>query len=173
MEFFFKIPESFRDLTLRATSIYPGTLFFGYTSCPDFCPVTLSKLGTVRQLLGRRGAQVSTILVSVDPERDAPEKLASYPAYFDPQATGLTGTPEQIAAVAWKYGVTYQRNKAETAAGYLVDHSTYVFLLDGDHRIRYIFRHGDGPEQMARLIASLLDQWTSYLAVIHSCLSDT
>jgi protein SCO1 len=131
-------------------------LFFGYTHCPDFCPMTLSKLTRAFDLLGERREEVSTLFVSVDPERDGPEELRGHLEQFPVNGIGLTGSAARIDSIARRYGVTYARRESGSAAGYFVDHSTYTFLIDQQGKIRYIFRHGDAPELIAAGVAKLL-----------------
>ncbi len=86
-------------------------LFFGYTACPDVCPATMSRLARVYQDLNKQGiaGKVITVFISVDPERDSPEKLRQYLDYFAVNAIGLTGAPAQVADVAQKYAASYER----------------------------------------------------------------
>lgn len=144
-------------------------LYFGFTHCPDFCPATLSKLQKVYRILGARSRHLQTILVSVDPERDSPEKLKSYVEYFELDAIGLTGTPEQIAEVAARFGAHYERQGLNSGSGdsasspagnnadnYTVDHSTGLYLIDEDGRVRHVFKHRDSPQQMAETLQLIL-----------------
>jgi protein SCO1/2 len=126
-------------------------IFFGYTFCPDACPQMLSKLSVVYSLLDRKPEQKLTALyISVDPERDTPEALKTYLQYFNSvESVGLTGTPEEIDRVTAQYGATYKKEASTSAAGYLVSHSTSLYLVDQRGRLRYIFRHGDAPEFIA------------------------
>ena len=147
--------QSFQLAQLRGRAVL---LFFGYTHCPDFCPLTLSKLTRVFELLGERREQVRTVFVSVDPERDSPAKLDEYLEHFAVDAIGLTGSRARIDSVARQYGVAHERRESDSAAGYFVDHSTYTFLIDFRGEIRYIFRHGDAPELMAAVVGRLLEE---------------
>lgn len=107
-------------------------VFFGYTHCPDICPITLSVLGLVQGALaadGLDGTQVQTLFVTVDPERDSPQRLGEYVRYFDKNFIGLGGTSEQVASLASQLGVAYFRAPAGDG-NYLVDHSAAVFLID-------------------------------------------
>ena len=131
-------------------------LYFGYTLCPDACPFTLSKIHRVYSMLGDRSSKIQTIFVSVDPDRDKPEKLVKYLAYYDVGAIGLTGTPEEIAKVAKQYQVVYRKVDSGSAAGYLMDHSTYTYLIDAEGKVRYRFKHSDGPPFMASVIRLLV-----------------
>lgn len=132
-------------------------LFFGYTTCPDFCPLTFSRLTRAYDLLGEQAENVTTLLVSVDPERDDPERLAEYLGFFDVRSTGLTGTKEEIDAVVADYAAYYEEVESESAAGTLFNHSTYLYLIDGEGRVRYLFGHGETPERIASGVRLLLD----------------
>lgn len=145
----------FQQAQLRGRAVL---LFFGYTHCPDFCPLTLSKLTRVFELLGERRERVRAVFVSVDPERDSPEKLKEYLEYFAVGVIGLTGSQARVDSVARQYGVAHQRRESDSAAGYFVDHSTYTFLIDFQGKIRYIFKHGDTPELMAAGVERLLEE---------------
>lgn len=128
-------------------------LFFGYTYCPDICPVTLSKMGRVYQLLDEHQQELTTLFVTVDPKRDTQEKLAEYLDYFAIDAIGLRGNKEEIDQVVRQYGAHYSLG-AEQAA-YLVDHSTYTYLIDQQGKVRFLFRRSDGPELMAAVTDQL------------------
>lgn len=132
-------------------------LFFGYTSCPDFCPMTLSKVNQIRKLLGDAGEDLMTVFVSVDPERDTPEKVAEYLGFFDlGQTVGLTGSREEVDKVLELYSAAYEKVEAETALKYLVNHTTYLFLVDRENAVRAIFPHYEAPEHIAMGIRVLL-----------------
>lgn len=108
-------------------------VFFGYTHCPDVCPITLSVLGLVQGALAAEdpeGKNVQTLFVTVDPERDSPQRLAEYVRYFNKDFIGLGGTSEQVASLASQLGVAYFRAPASGDGNYLVDHSASVFLVD-------------------------------------------
>ena len=128
-------------------------LFFGYTYCPDICPVTLSKMGRVYQLLDERQQELTTLFVTVDPKRDTQEKLAEYLDYFALDAIGLRGDKEEIDQVVRQYGAHY--SLGEEQAAYLVDHSTYTYLIDQQGKVRFLFRQSDGPELMAAVTEQL------------------
>ena len=131
-------------------------LFFGYTYCPDICPVTLSKMGRVYQLLGGRESELATLFITVDPERDTEEKLTEYLDYFAIDAIGLGGTKEAIDGVIAQYGGHYLLDREDgQVADYLVDHSTYTYLIDQQGRVRFLFRQSDGPELMAAVARQL------------------
>lgn len=114
--------------TFRGT---PFIVFFGFTSCPDICPTALSyALTAVDALPGEAGTAIRILLVSVDPERDTPARLAEYVASFDDRVIGLTGTPRQIEAMAEAYRVHYEKGPVDDAGNYSVDHSGTIYLMD-------------------------------------------
>ena len=113
-------------------------MYFGYSFCPDVCPVDLQKLMAGYRLLEQRApalaAQIQPIFVTVDPARDTPAVLKSYVAAFHPKLIGLTGTEAEIADVTRRYAIVYRRDDARGTTDYLVDHSrqTYLFSPKGD-----------------------------------------
>lgn len=139
-------------------------LYFGFTHCPDFCPATLSKIKRVYRILGNRSRHVRTILVSVDPERDTPERLGRYLDYFEIDAIGLGGTEAEVAAFAKRFAVHYQQQPLQTdtpvgegdGAAYTVDHYTGLFLIDEAGRVRHVFQHSDSPQLIAETLQLIL-----------------
>lgn len=127
-------PVSLDDFRGRAV-----VLFFGYTSCPDVCPTTLLRLGNALEQLGERREDVQVVFVSVDPERDTPERADRYAKAVDPSFVGLSGTPEEVARVASQYGIYYARAQGSEATGYLVDHSATVTVLDRRGRVALLW----------------------------------
>ncbi len=108
-------------------------LFFGFTFCPDVCPTELQVMSAALDQLGSKADNITPILVSVDPARDTPQVLASYVENFHPRLVGLTGTPEQVAAMAKAYKVFYAKvENAERPQDYLMDHSSILFLMAPD-----------------------------------------
>lgn len=105
-------------------------VFFGYTSCPDICPTTLYEIAAALEELGPDAAKLQPIFITVDPERDTPEVMGKYTGALDPRIVGLTGSPQQIAAVARGYGAYGARHKTGTGTeDYVVDHSTYLYIM--------------------------------------------
>lgn len=124
-------------------------LYFGYTHCPDICPTTLADAKVAMQALGAQADEVQLIMVSVDPERDSPETLAEYVERFDPRFLGVTGTLDEVTAVATAYGATFFKEAGSEATGYLVAHSTQLLVLDRQGQVRHIFPFGVTGEDMA------------------------
>lgn len=124
-------------------------LYFGYTFCPDVCPLTLLELSKMQQILAQENLDQNNayLLISVDPNRDTPERLGKYAAYFNPRFQGATGTPEQLAELARQFGVYYKVPDAPEG-NYTVDHSSTVMLIDPQVRLRAVFTE-DKPEIMA------------------------
>ena len=117
-------------------------LFFGYTSCPDICPTTMSELKTALERIGEENAEnVQVIFVTVDPERDPPERVQEYVNHFDSDFIGLSGSEAQLQPVWNAYGVYRDIVEGTSAAGYLVNHTARVTLIDqsGNLRVSYGF----------------------------------
>ncbi len=131
-------------------------LFFGFTNCPDVCPLTLSDFGAVRAELGEQAEDVAVVFVTVDPARDTPERMAEYLQFFDASYIGLTGTDEQIAAAAQGYGVYYQAQESDSTLGYLVDHTAGSFVIDPDGNYRLLYAYGTDPAIIAEDVRHLL-----------------
>jgi protein SCO1/2 len=110
----------------------PFAIFFGFTQCPDVCPTTLLDISNHIAALGGAAARINVVFVSVDPERDTAEHMQAYLASFDPRIVGLTGTPEEIAAIVRAYRVLVQ--KVPTTSGYTINHTATVFLMDAKGR---------------------------------------
>lgn len=106
-------------------------VFFGYTSCPDICPTTLNEIAGTLETFGADAARLQPIFITVDPQRDTPEAMGKYTEAFDSRILGLTGSPQQIADVAKEYGAYSARHKSGSGdKDYLVDHSTYIYIVD-------------------------------------------
>jgi protein SCO1/2 len=132
-------------------------LYFGYTWCPDVCPTSLALLGmALHKLEPRELAAIQPLFISVDPERDTVERLAEYTAYFHPALKGATGTPQQIADLARRYGVAYRREVGGSAADYTVDHSSLTFLLDRQGQIVEVLPHGTSPDKIVVAVRNAL-----------------
>ena len=133
-------------------------LFFGYTHCPDVCPLTLSVIKQAYEQLAQSGKadDVQVLFATVDPERDTPEKISGYLAYFNPDFIGLSGTAEQIQNLARRIGVVYMRGGTEdTAGGYLVDHTAAVFLIDPTGRLLSIYSPPHAGDAMLARLADI------------------
>jgi protein SCO1 len=114
-------------------------LFFGYTSCPDICPTTMAELKQALDKLGSKSDQVQVLFVTVDPQRDTPERVQEYVDHFNPRFIGLSGSEPELAKVWNDYGVFRQVVDSTSAAGYLVDHTARVTLIDQQGNLRVSF----------------------------------
>ena len=130
-----------------------NVVFFGFTNCPDICPATMTVLGQARRQLEAEGQQPlpRVVLVSVDPERDTPEAMARYVAYFGEDNLGLTGDLAEIRKLTDALGIFFQKAGGE-AATYGVDHSTVVLVIDPRGRLKALF---SAPHTVADLVHDL------------------
>lgn len=148
-----------RPYEFRARDSEATVLFFGYTYCPDVCPATMVTYREAMQDLGRYRDRVRFVYVSVDPERDTPERLKEYLALYDPAIIGLTGTPEEVAAVADAYRIYVERTEMpDSEEGYLVGHTATAFLIDAQGYIRVKFPTGTDPAVVANDARVLLQR---------------
>ena len=132
-------------------------LTFGYTHCPDICPATLAVLGAAQRALGEERDAVRTVFVTLDPVRDTSGHLAAYLANFDANIVGLTGTEEEIRAVARQYHVKYAFRDGGPNLGVSIDHTAFIYLVDRQGRLRYLFPHVTPPDQLAEAARQLLN----------------
>jgi protein SCO1/2 len=127
-------------------------VFFGYTHCPDVCPTALAVLGRLITMLesdGPTGDVARGLFISVDPQRDAPQTLASYVTYFHPDLIGATGSPDEIGGLARQLGIFYARTADSGDSDYLIDHSASLLLFDPDGRLRALFSTPQDPGVIA------------------------
>jgi protein SCO1/2 len=132
-------------------------LFFGYTYCPDVCPTTLSDIQQMLKELGaKRAEDVQVLMVTVDPERDTAQQLATYLHYFDPSFIGMTGDVADIQPVAKQFGIFFQKEDSTDKANYVVDHTAVVTIIDPNGYVREIFNYGASGADMASDVAYLM-----------------
>ncbi len=159
-------PRLSADFTLKNSagqpvrlSDYRGQLaliFFGYASCLDVCPATLNDLARAVKSLGDRAKDVQVIFVTIDPDRDTPELAAQYALAFHPDFIGLSGTSDEIAAVAAPLGVFYQKQTGTGASGYVMDHTSLVTVVDRQGYIRLLWPTGVKSDEMTADLRLLL-----------------
>jgi len=143
------------NLQSQANKIF--LVFFGYTSCPDVCPSTLSDLKKVNKILGDDADSVQVLFITVDPDRDTVDKLNSYLSLFSPNFLGLTGSVVDLEKVWDTYGVYREvDSSSKTAAGYLVNHSSRLYLIDQNGRLFLTYGYGTSPESIAEDVKYLL-----------------
>lgn len=134
------------------------TMFFGYTQCPDVCPITMAKLGEAMKLLGDDASRVQGLFVTVDPARDTPQVLAQYVTSFHPTFLGLYGDAQTTQRTAKEFKVHYQAHPAGDHGAYSVDHSGQVFVFDSEGRLRLLMKSDLPAEAMARDLRLLLGE---------------
>lgn len=128
-------------------------IFFGFTFCPDVCPTELQVITAALDEMGPAGEEIQPLFITIDPERDTPEVLKAYVSNFGPRLIGLTGTPEQVAAAAKAYRVYYAKvSNSGSAADYMMDHSTIIYLMGPDGRF---VKHMTYTTDAAKLAAEL------------------
>ncbi len=133
-------------------------VYFGYTNCPDACPLTLQKIAATLKDLGPLADRLAPLFVTVDPARDTPSQLLSYVENFDPRIVGLTGSSEQIAAAAKAYRVYYAPDAPEKSGAYVVGHSSFLYLTDPDGRFNALLPPDAGEDQLAVVLRSKLSK---------------
>jgi len=147
-------PVSLKDYRGKLVLVY-----FGYTFCPDICPTSLASTAEgLKQLKPEEAARVAMVFISVDPERDTPPRLKEYAEFFHPSLVGVTGTPENLAEIAKRYGVFYARQKVETAGGgYVVDHSADTYVVGPNGQLVGKIAHATPPDRVVAEIRKHLN----------------
>lgn len=134
-------------------------LFFGYTSCPDVCPATLAELRQALSELKEQDAErVKVVFVTVDPERDTPERVQEYVDRFNPAFIGLSGTPTELEKIWAEYGVYREVVDGQSAAGYIVNHTARVSMIDAQGNLRVSFSFDTPVEDIVHDLKLMLKQ---------------
>lgn len=152
--------ETGNIVTDRDVIDMPTLIYFGYTYCPDVCPMDAARNAEAITLLEDRGVMVKPVFISVDPERDTAEQLADFTDYLHPRMLGLTGTPEQVKAASKAYRTYYKKHEPEDGDEeyYLVDHSTFTYLTFPEIGFVEFFRRDETAQAMADKIACFVDK---------------
>ncbi|WP_209427104.1 SCO family protein [Pararhodobacter sp. SW119] len=151
------IDQTGRTVTEADVLSEPALIYFGYTFCPDVCPLDTARNALAVELLEERGHNLRPVFISVDPRRDTPEVLAEFASIFHPRMIGLTGSEAQVRAAAREYRAFYNVHEAEDDF-YLVDHSTFTYLMLPGEGFVEVFRRDDTAPDMADRIACFLDR---------------
>jgi len=136
-------------------------IYFGYSYCPDVCRIELHKLTVAMQDLEARGydtSEMQPLFISVDPERDTVGELADFVLDYHKSLVALTGTPEEIADVAQKFRVYYKKRIQEGIEGYLMDHQSFIYVMEKDGTFNRLFTARDTPKDIADVFAKVLDK---------------
>jgi len=142
-----------KDAEFRGTHML---VFFGYTHCPDFCPTVLQAMSEALDALGKDAGKVQPIFITIDPDRDTPKVLKDYVPNFHKSLIGLSGSDAQVATAAKAYRVYYARAGKPGTEDYLMDHSTFTYLMGPDGKYLTHFSHGTPPKTVAARIRKLL-----------------
>jgi cytochrome oxidase Cu insertion factor (SCO1/SenC/PrrC family) len=149
-----------QDGKRRTDAEFRGRLMlvdFGFTNCPDICPLGLALMADALDRLGPQANNVQPIFITVDPARDTPPVIKDYVAHFSDRMIGLTGTPEEIAAAAKAYRVYYKvHGDPATNPNYAVDHSGFIYLMGRDGKFLTHFMHDTPPDRVADAIRRYL-----------------
>jgi len=168
--FVYEVPRNVQDFSLRDHNGEPFTksnlagkwslLFFGYTYCPDICPITLATIRQFEGLLREAGVEdpLQVVLVSVDPQRDTPEKLGAYVSYFSEDYLGVTGEYIDIFNLARQLNIAFGYQPAENG-NYLVSHSGEIAIINPNGDFHGFFKIPHDPEKMAANFTSVLGTW--------------
>lgn len=153
------VDETGMTVTDKDVIDMPSLVYFGYAFCPDVCPLDNARNAAAVDILESRGEIVKPVFVSIDPERDTPELLADFTDSLHPRMVGLTGTPEQVDAASKAYRSYYKKHEAEPGDEdyYLVDHSTFTYLVFPEEGFVEFFRRDLTPEQMADKVQCFVD----------------
>ena len=127
-------------------------LYFGFTTCPDVCPTDLFEIGKAVRLLGADGEGVQPVFVTLDPERDRPAMIGEYVASFHPRFVALTGAPSEIATVAARYRVFYERVAIPGGLGYTIDHAAFTYVIRPDGNYHGILPPGTPADRMTLVL---------------------
>lgn len=134
-------------------------IYFGYTFCPDVCPTNLAMMAQALNAMSEEELQrVQGVFVSVDPERDSLEHLATYTDHFHSSIVGVTGSPDTLASIAQRYGSVYRKVESESEEDYLVDHSSNTYVVAPDGSLHTALPHATPPQQILDVTRKLLAQ---------------
>ena len=150
------VDENGTTVTSQEVLAEASLLYFGYTYCPDVCPMDTARNADAIVLLEEKGYDVQPVFISIDPERDTPQLLKEFTDYLHPDMLGLTGTPEQVKAASTAYR-TYYRKQEGDPEYYLIDHSTFSYLTLPDYGFVEFFRRDVAAEDLAEKISCFLD----------------
>ena len=146
-----------KDLALQDLRGKVVLLYFGYTQCPDICPTSLSLLSqALSEMTEDELAGVQSIFISVDPDRDNTARLDEYTRYFHENIIGATAEKEDIDRITAQYGASYRIVDSNSAMGYIVDHSSFTYVIDQQGKLRQSLAHGTEPAKILEAVRGLL-----------------
>ena len=151
------VSETGETVTDKEVIDQPALIYFGYTFCPDVCPIDVARNAQAVEILEERGEMVKPVFISVDPKRDTPEVVDDFTANLHPRMLGLTGSPEQVKAASQSYRTYYNAQDSGDDEYYLVDHSTMTYLVFPETGFADFFRRDASAEEMADRVQCFLD----------------
>lgn len=151
------VSETGETVTEQDVIDKPALIYFGYTFCPDVCPIDNARNVAAVDILEERGEDVKPVFITVDPERDTVEVMREFTDAFHPRLLGLTGSDEQIKAASQAYRTFYSKQDSDDPDYYLVDHSTFTYLALPEHGFVEYFRRDDTAEEMADRVQCYID----------------
>jgi protein SCO1/2 len=150
------VDQKGETVTNKSLRGHPSVMFFGYTYCPDVCPTTLFEMTAWLDTLGPEANALKVYFVTVDPERDTQQQMASYLSAFDPRITGLTGSPEAIEKMTKAYRI-YARKVPVDGGSYVMDHTASVYLLDKTGAFTGTIDYKESPETAVAKLKRLIE----------------
>ena len=133
-------------------------IYFGFTFCPAICPTELAKMTKALNAMGDKAQDIQPLFITVDPERDTPEKMKSYVSLFHPSLVGLSGTPEEIKKTLKDYKIYAAKAQDPSMSDYTMDHSSFIYFIAPDDRLLQIFKMPDTPEYMTGIMGQWIEQ---------------
>ena len=152
------VDQNGKTVTSAEVLIKPSLVYFGYTFCPDVCPLDTARNSEAVDLLAKQGMDVQPVFISIDPERDTPAVLKEFAANIDERMIALTGTPEQVQQASKAYRTYFKKQDGADPQYYLMDHSTFTYLVLPKTGFVDFFRRDDTPEQIAERAACYLSK---------------
>lgn len=152
------VDEDGREVSDKDVLSEPSLIYFGYTFCPDVCPLDNARNVEAIDILEARGKMVQPVFISIDPARDTPEVMKEFTDAMHPRMLGLTGSEEQVKVASQAYRTYFRKQEDGDPEYYLVDHSTFSYLVLPGHGFVEFFRRGDTPDDMAERIGCFLDK---------------
>ena len=131
-------------------------LFFGYTTCPDYCPTTLAEMNQLMISLGDKAENVQVVFISVDPERDTPEKAQTYAGQFHPTFLGLSGTQAELEPIWQGYSIFREEVQSDSGLGTIINHTVRLYLVDAQGNMRLSYAYGTPVEDVVHDVELLL-----------------
>ena len=150
------LDETGRTVTDKDVLTKPSLVYFGYTFCPDVCPLDMARTADAVDILEENGFDVNPVFISIDPDRDTPEVLQSFTENLHPKMIGLTGSAEQVKAASAAYKTYFRKQAGDDPEFYLMDHSTFTYLVLPETGFVDFFKRDDTAEQMAERTACFL-----------------